>query len=280
MRVRMNEKTESKSKSKSNSNSRSMTVTSTRWRGFDEPLLLASEDPALYRELQVRVHAAVQPGGIIEEMYVNDIVCLQWEVLRWRKFKTDLMRARGLSALESFLCEHLDYDGYCDKYEDYLVDILQENLPEDQAKTLARDCALNEPEAVNKVKVILNRTGRDMDVLLNDAKVDKAREIVREYAQRDPDAIALVDKQLEVLGTSIAAVVADAFTKDLADIERLDRLATIAEERRNASLREIDRHRLVLGEAVRRTVQQIEEAEFAVIEPTPNKKEKMRREPH
>jgi hypothetical protein len=131
-----------------------------------------------------------------------------------------------------------------------------------------------------KVKVILNRTGRDMDVLLNDAKVDKAREIVREYAQRDPDAIALVDKQLEVLGTSIAAVVADAFTKDLADIERLDRLATIAEERRNASLREIDRHRLVLGEAVRRTVQQIEEAEFAVIEPTPNKKEKMRREPH
>jgi hypothetical protein len=54
----------------------------------------------------------------------------------------------------------------------------------------------------------------------------------------------------------------------LDDIERIDRLLTIAEARRNISLREIDRHRAVLGEALRRNLP-IEEGEFEVIETTP-----------
>ena len=36
-------------------------------------------------------------------------------------------------------------------------------------------------------------------------------------------------------------------------IERIDRLTTIAESRRNSSLREIDRRRAVLGETLRRS---------------------------
>jgi hypothetical protein len=185
--------------------------------------------------------------------------------------KAGLMRARGLEALETSLRTNLDYTGYRDTYEDFLIDILQESLPEDQATILAHNCALNKPEAVIEVKKILTRTGRDMDILLNDAKDKKAETLVQEYAQRDPDAVAVVDELLELLGTSMEALVADALTEDLADIERLDRLTTLAEGRRNASLREIDRHRMVLGEAVRRSVQQIEEGEFAVIEPVPDK---------
>jgi hypothetical protein len=54
-------------------------------------------------------------------------------------------------------------------------------------------------------------------------------------------------------------------------IERIDRLTAIAETRRNAALREIDRRRVVLGAALRRSVQEIEDAEFAdgelVLEP-------------
>ena len=49
------------------------------------------------------------------------------------------------------------------------------------------------------------------------------------------------------------------------------RLATIAESRRNASLHEIERRRAVLGETLRRSVQEIEDGEFEVIETTPPK---------
>jgi hypothetical protein len=66
--------------------------------------------------------------------------------------------------------------------------------------------------------------------------------------------------------------VADALTENLEVIERIDHLATIAESRRNYILREIDRRRAVLGERLRRGVQEIEDAEFKVIETTPSKR--------
>jgi hypothetical protein len=259
-RVRLSKQTKSKS----------VTVASTRWRGFDEPLLLAGEDAALYRELHARIYAAVQPVDIVEEMLVADVMSLEWEVLRWRRLKTSLMRARGLEALETFLRQNLGYDAYRDRFVDFLVDILQESLPEDQAKTLAHNCALSEPEADNEVNKILNRTGRRMDILLDDAKKDKAPELVQEYARRDPDAVTLVNDLLEGAGTSMDALVADELAENIEDIERIDRLTTLAEGRRNTSLREIDRHRVVLGEALRRAVQQVEERDFAVIERAPS----------
>jgi hypothetical protein len=268
MRIRLNEKWKSKS---SKSKSKPMRVASTWWRGFGEPLLLAGEDAALYRELHAHVHAAVQPADMIEEMLVDDVVSLEWEVLRWRKLKSALMRARGLKALESFLRVHLDYSAYRDKYEDFLTDILQEHLPEDQAKTLAHKSALSEPEADEEVEEILLSTDRRMDVLLDDAKNDKAQELAQEYAQHDRNAVALVDELLERRGTNMNTLVADALAENFEDIERIDRLTTLAEGRRNASLREIDRHRLVLGESLRRTVQQIEESGSALIELAPSK---------
>jgi hypothetical protein len=61
---------------------------------------------------------------------------------------------------------------------------------------------------------------------------------------------------------------AKALPRELDYIERIDRLITIAENRRDASLREIDRRRAVLGEALRRQVQEVE-GEFEVVEKTP-----------
>jgi hypothetical protein len=60
----------------------------------------------------------------------------------------------------------------------------------------------------------------------------------------------------EILGTQHHAV----STRSRAN------LAAIAESRRNASLREIDRRRAVLGGALRQGVQEVEDAEFKVIE--------------
>ena len=64
---------------------------------------------------------------------------------------------------------------------------------------------------------------------------------------------------------------AKALAEKIDVIERIDRLITVAESRRNASLHEIDRHRATLGGALRRSVQEIEDAEFKVIETTPTK---------
>ena len=70
---------------------------------FGPPLLLEGEDAAAYDVLLTRVCAAVKPVDIIDEIFINDVVVLQWEVLRWRRLKLSLISARGLEALIDFL---------------------------------------------------------------------------------------------------------------------------------------------------------------------------------
>ena len=159
---------------------------------FGPPPLIEGEDAAAYDQLLARICAAVKPVDIIDEMFIADVVSLEWEVLRLRRLKWSLIRARALEALEDFLGENLDYDLYSEHFADDLAEILQDNLPEDQvnsAQTLAHECARNEADAVDKVKKILAGIGLDMDEVLDDAKGRKAKELVQEYVRREPDAV-------------------------------------------------------------------------------------------
>ena len=239
---------------------------------FGPPPLIEGEDAAAYDQLLARIFAAVKPVDVIDEMFTADVVFLEWEVLRLRRLKWSLIRARGLQALEDFWGENLDYDLYSENFADDLAEILQENLPEDRAKdahTLARECAQNEADAIAKVTKFLAGIGLDMDEVLNDAKGRKAKELVQEYVRREPDAVTQVLELLTDAGVSMDGLMADALAKQLDAIERIDRLISIVESRRNASLREIERRRAVLGETLRRSVQEIEDGEFEVIEMTP-----------
>jgi hypothetical protein len=174
------------------------------------------------------------------------------------------------------LRQNLDYDAYSDDVADWLTEILQKNFPDNQAedaKTLAHECARNEPDAVRKVKKFLAGIRLDLDKLVDHAQAHRAEELVQEYVRHEPDAVTLVDEHLAGAGTSMDTLLADALVEKLDDIERIDRLTAVAEGRRNAALREIDRRRLVLGELLRRSVQELDERERKLLEP-PAKGEK------
>ena len=237
------------------------------------PLLLPGEDDDAYHEFFSRVRTAVNPVDIIDEMFVADVVSLEWEVLRWRRLKSNLMQTRGLEALGQFLRAHLDYYVHYQKYfEQDLAEILQDNLAEGQteidAQALAHKCARDEPDADDKVNQILAGINLDMDDILEPARARKAEELAHDYAQRKLGAIKLIDKLLAEAGLSIDTLMVRALPGELDKIERIDRLITIAETRRNAMLREIDRRHAVLSEALRRQVQEVE-GEFEVVEKTP-----------
>ena len=134
-------------------------------------------------------------------------------------------------------------------------------------------CAQNEPDAVDKVNKVLTGIGLDMDDILNRARAHKAKELAQDYVRRKPGAVKLINELLARASVSIETLTAEALAQELDYIERIDRLTTIAESRRNASLREIDRRRAVLGETLRRSVQEVEDREFEVIETTPAKGE-------
>jgi hypothetical protein len=241
---------------------------------FGQPQLLEGEDAAAYNQLLNRISAVVKPNDIIDEMFIADVVYLEWEVLRWRRLKWSFLQARGLEKFEDFLAKQLSYDQYQEHFEADLAEVLQEKFPESQAedlRKLALQAARSNPDAVDKVHKLLANRLPGMEGIKRLARARKAKELVQEYVRRESDAITLIDELLTSGGESMDALMAEALAEELDHIERIDRLTAIAESRRNASLREIGQRRAVLGETLRKTVEEIEDGEFEMIETTPAK---------
>jgi hypothetical protein len=92
------------------------------------------------------------------------------------------------------------------------------------------------------------------------------RELAARWVARDRDALAQVDQLFAESGLSMDVIMSQALSSKLDHVERIDRLIMAAEARRDAVLREIDRHRSSLALRLRRAAQQAEDAEFTVIE--------------
>jgi hypothetical protein len=261
-------------RSRVRSKSESMTsVPAPRSRLFDPAAILEGEDAAAYAELDARVRAAVAPADVIEEMLIADVVSLQWEVLRWRRLNLRLLQAGGLKRLERFVARQLDYDVYKDYVFDELVETFRQHCPADEIEDLqmlARKCAEVEREACDEVMEILMRIGVSIDIILDNAENRKAKELVQGYMRREPAIMTEIQKLITDAGKTIDSFMADALAAGLDTIERIDRLTTIAESRRNAALREIERRRIFLGETLRQNVQEIENSEFKLIETASN----------
>jgi hypothetical protein len=72
------------------------------------------------------------------------------------------------------------------------------------------------------------------------------------------------------LRTDVAGVVA----RTIDALERIDRMVMTMEARRNAAYREAERHRIGLGERLRRAAEQVEDAEFREIDNAPGEHER------
>jgi hypothetical protein len=233
---------------------------------FGPPLLLEGEDEVAYDELQARMCAAVKPVDVIEEMFVADVVYLQWEIVRMRRLKLSLLKTSGHEALEGFLVRRLDYDLYVEAFANDLAEILQKCVMKDRAQELAQQCARLERDAVDSANLFLTAAGRRVEDIMAVAKKYTAKHLAYAHARHEPEAIKQINRVLAYSGLTLQDIMAKGLTAKIEEIERIDRLITIAEGRRTASLREIDRHRAVLAEAVRRNLQEVEDAEFEVVE--------------
>ena len=94
----------------------------------------------------------------------------------------------------------------------------------------------------------------------------QAETLAEGWAARKSDVIEEVNKTLTSAGLTNDTILAQTFSLKVNDIERIQNMIALAEARRNATLREIDRHRQTLGQKLRRAAQQIEDVEFRVIE--------------
>jgi hypothetical protein len=154
---------------------------------FGEPPLIPGEDPRAYARLFAEVTACLNPMDILEAIWVQEFVYLQWDIMRLRRIGPNLITMRF------------------------------ERSKEERAFAYNRSSDKVTP------------------------------------AERDGDVAAIVAKEINVLGS-------------------LNHMLTSLEVRRNAAYREIERHRVGLGNQLRHVVGQIEDAEFSVSESQPEQK--------
>jgi len=95
----------------------------------------------------------------------------------------------------------------------------------------------------------------------------RAGKLVTNWASHKPDAVAEVADTLARAGMTIDEVTVEMLAENIDKVERIDRMVAGAEARRNVALREIDRHRATLGEALRQAADEVLDAEFKEIPP-------------
>lgn len=100
--------------------------------------------------------------------------------------------------------------------------------------------------------------------------VENSQNLADRWALREPEAISYVDDLLKVAGLTRDDITAQTLSVKISDIERIDAMIMRAEARRNSLFREIERRRATLGAVLRKSVDEIEEAEFTEIGVSPN----------
>jgi hypothetical protein len=94
-----------------------------------------------------------------------------------------------------------------------------------------------------------------------------AEELSKQWALRDRQTVKRVDQLIASMGLTMEAVVAQALSIHIDSFERIDRMVMHAEGRRNAALRELERHRATLAQALRQASNNVVEAEFDDLAP-------------
>lgn len=103
-----------------------------------------------------------------------------------------------------------------------------------------------------------------------------AESLASKFTKGEEDATKTVDELLKSAELTFDSVMGEAMALKIDEIERLDRMAIAAQACRDAALREIERRHLVLGQNLRRAFNEVEDADYQVIEPPAEREEAAR----
>ena len=119
-----------------------------------------------------------------------------------------------------------------------------------------------------KTRLITANMHRGMNAILDPlCGYKEAAEISAGWALQEKDAVKQVNGLLADARLTMDEVRSETLALKISDIERIDRLIMNSEARRNAALREIERHRTALGQTLRRATADVVDGEFETIPP-------------
>jgi hypothetical protein len=94
----------------------------------------------------------------------------------------------------------------------------------------------------------------------------RAQTLAEGWAAQKPDVVEEVNETLASAGLNSNSILAQTFALNLEQLERLQQLIALSEDRRNAALHEIYRHRQTLAQTLRQAAQELEDRQTRLIE--------------
>jgi hypothetical protein len=70
---------------------------------FSPPRMLLGESAERFATLRAELTLEIKPKGIIEEIYVNDLAEIVWDISRFRRFKTDIILSARAAAVHTII---------------------------------------------------------------------------------------------------------------------------------------------------------------------------------
>lgn len=171
---------------------------------FGPPALLSAESPAQYWRLYSLLQAELAPAGVIEKMWLRDLVDLQWEVRRWRRLSNEFLSSSKHFGLDKILGS-LPYDG--------------------STMELKRNWTRRDPTAIAKVTRLLDSAGLTEDAILAQTlavkldQIDRIDRMTFQAERRRDLAIQQIERRREDVAVRARAAVKRDDDREIEDAE-------------------------------------------------------------
>ena len=228
------------------------------------PPSIAIQEAVAYNRIRMAIRRTIGQPDAIFELLIDDVAFRQWEVSWYLRAKWHAIRCGAVKKLAPCLEAMLEPKSCYRQHVALIKSMLKQHLSKmegESVEALARACADGAPDAVRKVNKILAGTKQNATTLASNARLARTMVLVRLYFIHEPNAVQLINDILTGIGLSFEDFMAEVISEKLDEIERIDRLISLAESRRDASLREIERRHAGLTERLRRSLQQFEQDE-------------------
>jgi hypothetical protein len=172
---------------------------------FASPPLVEGEDHNLYNEFAARVLRAVKPRDFIEELLVQDVIDLSWDIKRMRLYKAALLSASSWRGVEELAVLERD---------------------EVEARELARDWAASYPEDMETVKEMLGYRALPYETLAALGWADRIdtmeriEYIIANVERRRNDALREIERRRSALAAAVRHATADVVDAEFEDLPR------------------------------------------------------------
>jgi hypothetical protein len=172
------------------------------------PPLLFGESAEQFEHLRAELEQEIKPKGIIERIYLNDVLALMWEIVRLRRIKTNIIRNARLAALEIIIARIEPAHARClgrsliSEAKKFAIAWLEDSDDKDFVQELLRKSQLDEgaidAEAFRRVFPDVQQ----LDTMLNSMETRFSKTLRRVAEYRKSFALQIQSKADQILATN------------------------------------------------------------------------------